>query len=176
MVQLWVNLPAMDKLAPPAYQPILDAEIPSVALSGGAGAVRVIAGSYWNVKGPARTFTPMNVWDVRLKAGGDALFDAPDGHTAIVVVLSGRVVVSGVEAAGGAQAVLLDRSGDGLSISADEDSTILLLSGEPIDEPIVGYGPFVMNSQQEIRQALTDFRSGRFGEITAPAERDVRAS
>jgi redox-sensitive bicupin YhaK (pirin superfamily) len=166
-VQLWVNLPAKDKLARPGYQSILDADIPSVDLPDGAGRVRVIAGEHDGAKGPARTFTPINVWDVRLNRDGAVTLDLPQGHTAILVVLSGRVVVGGEAAAGAAEALLLDRAGDGVAITADADTVMLVLTGEPIDEPIAGYGPFVMNSEAEIRQAIDDFNGGRFGEIAA---------
>jgi redox-sensitive bicupin YhaK (pirin superfamily) len=166
MVQLWVNLPAKDKMARPGYQGILNAEIPTVVLPDGAGTARVIAGDLNGTAGPARTFTPINVWDVRLKRDGDVTLDLPEGHTSILVVLSGHVVVDG-QAAGAAEALMLSREGQGATISADADSTILVLTGEPIDEPIVGYGPFVMNSEAEIRQAVADFNSGRFGDIPA---------
>ncbi len=165
MVQLWVNLPAKDKMAPAGYQSILNADIPSVDLADGAGRVRVIAGDFEGTKGPARTFTPVNVWDVRLNRDASVAFDLPEGHTAAIVVLSGHVTVGGSQAAGEAEMVLLGRQGTGVTIDADGDSTLLVLTGAPIDEPIVGYGPFVMNSEAEIRQAVDDFNSGRFGQM-----------
>ncbi len=167
MVQLWVNLPAKDKMSTPRYQTLLDADIPVVALPGDAGKVRVIAGEYSGRKGPAATHTPMNVWDVRLNAGKTARFELPDGHTLAVVVLHGAIEVNGAEIARDAQMVLLDRAGIGLELEANNDAKLLVLSGEPIDEPIVGRGPFVMNTMDEIEQAFTDFNSGRFGRITA---------
>ncbi|MGH7026188.1 pirin family protein [Brevundimonas sp.] len=168
MVQLWVNLPAKDKMTRPGYQSILNADIPAVALPDNAGTARIIAGQFGaEAKGPASTFTPINVWDVRLNRDAETTLDLPEGHTAIVVVLSGHVTVNGDQPAGSAEALLLDRQGSSVTLSADADSTILLLTGEPIDEPIVGYGPFVMNSEDEIRQAITDFNSGRFGDIPA---------
>ncbi len=167
MVQLWVNLPARDKMTRPGYQSILNADIPTVALPDNAGMARIIAGAMDGSKGPANTFTPINVWDVRLNRDAEATLDLPEGHTAIVVVLSGYVTVNGDQPAGSAEALLLDRQGASVTLSADADSTILLLTGEPIDEPIVGYGPFVMNSEDEIRAAITDFNSGRFGDIPA---------
>ena len=167
MVQLWVNLPAKNKLARPGYQGISDADIPSVDLAEGAGRVRVIAGEHDGTKGPARTFTPINVWDVRLNRDAAVTLDLPEGHTAILVVLSGRLTVGGDEAAGAAEALLLDRAGEGVAITADAETVLLVLTGEPIDEPIAGYGPFVMNSEAEIRQAIEDFNSGRFGAIAA---------
>ena len=167
MVQLWVNLPAKDKMTRPGYQSILNADIPSVALPDNAGTARIIAGAMDGSKGPASTFTPINVWDVRLNQDAETTLNLPEGHTAIVVVLSGRVTVNGDQPAGAAEALLLDRKGDSVTLHADADATLLILTGEPIDEPIVGYGPFVMNSEDEIRTAITDFNSGRFGDIPA---------
>ena len=165
MVQLWVNLPAADKMAAPGYQTLLDRDIPSVPLPDDAGRVRVIAGSYAGHDGPARTFTPIDVWDVRLDQGRSTQFSVPEGRTLALIVLRGTVLVNGSEVAREAQMVLLDRAGTELAIEANTDSTLLLLGGEPIDEPIVGYGPFVMNSQQEISQAIADFNGGKFGRI-----------
>ena len=162
MVQLWVNLPAKDKMAPAGYQGILNVDIPVVKLPNRAGAVRVIAGNYRGTKGAARTFTPVNVWDLSVNAGADATLDLPAGHTAMIIVLTGHVTVGGRQEAGEAEMVLLDREGGGIGIHADGDAKLLVLTGEPIDEPIVGYGPFVMNSEAEIRQAAEDFNSGRF--------------
>ncbi len=167
MVQLWVNLPAKDKMTRPGYQSILNADIPTVSLPDDAGTARIIAGAMDGSKGPASTFTPINVWDVRLNLDAETTLDLPEGHTAMVVVLSGHVTVNGDQPAGAAEALLLDRQGDSVSLNADADTTLLILTGEPIDEPIVGYGPFVMNSEDEIRTAITDFNSGRFGDIPA---------
>ena len=163
MVQLWVNLPARDKMADPGYQNILDADIPVVALPDAAGNVRVIAGSFDGHRGPARTFTPMDVWDVRIDAGKTARFDAIEGHTLALVVLHGTVMVNADAVVREGQLVHLDRSGSEVEIEANSDAVVLWLCGEPIDEPVVGYGPFVMNSQEEIQQAIDDFNSGRFG-------------
>jgi redox-sensitive bicupin YhaK (pirin superfamily) len=138
-----------------------------VAFEGGAGRARVIAGELRRAKGPARTFTPINVWDVRLARDADVELDLPEGHTALLVVLSGRVTVNGAEAAGAAEVLLLNREGAGARVAAEADSDILVLTGEPIDEPIAGYGPFVMNTEAEIRQAIDDFNSGRFGHMAA---------
>ncbi|MES2251006.1 MAG: pirin family protein [Pseudomonadota bacterium] len=165
MVQLWVNLPARDKMATPGYQAIVDAQIPSVPLPEGAGSVRVIAGDYLGHKGPARTFTPIDVWDLRLNQGAQVTLPVPEGHTAAVVVLRGTVQVNGETVVRDAQMVLLDRAGDALTIDANNDAVVLLLSGEPIDEPIVGHGPFVMNTRDEIVQAMKDFGSGKFGQM-----------
>lgn len=166
MVQLWVNLPAKHKMTTPGYQGIGAADIPSVPLPDGAGEVRVIAGEFDGEKGPARTFTSMNVWDMRLAQGGSSTFVVPEGWTAALVVLKGTVEVNGSDIVREAQLAVLDRAGQDLSIEANSDAVVLLLAGEPIDEPIVGHGPFVMNSQQEIVQAITDFQSGRFGQIS----------
>ena len=162
MVQLWVNLPAKDKMTPGGYQGITAADIPTVELPGGAGLARVIAGELLNAKGPARTLTPINVWDVRLNRDADLTLNLPEGQTAMLVVLGGHITINGSEQAGEAEMVLLSREGGGVAIHADGDATILVLTGEPIDEPIVGYGPFVMNSEAEIRQAIDDFNSGKF--------------
>jgi redox-sensitive bicupin YhaK (pirin superfamily) len=167
MVQLWVNLPAKDKMALGGYQGITAADIPTVELPDGAGLGRVIAGEMLGVKGPARTFTPINVWDVRLNRDADLTLDLPEGHTAMLVVLAGHFTVGGSEEAGEAEMVLLSREGGSIAIHADGDATILVLTGEPIDEPIVGYGPFVMNSEAEIRQAIDDFNNGRLTPVAA---------
>ena len=165
MVQLWVNLPARDKMAAPGYQAITDAQIPSVSLPDAAGRVRVIAGSFDGHDGPARTFSPMNVWDVRLDAGKTVQLPQADGWTVQVVVLAGTVQVNGEAVLREKQMATLSTGGTGVNIEANSDAKLLLLAGEPIDEPVVGYGPFVMNSQAEIAQAVADFNSGRFGRM-----------
>ena len=165
MVQLWVNLPAKDKMSAPGYQAIVNSAIPAVALPDGAGTARVIAGHYDGHTGPAHTFTPMNVWDIRLNAGKSVEVELPEGWTTALVVQRGNVRVNGDTPARDAQLVVLDRAGDAVVIEADTDAKLLLLAGEPIDEPIVGYGPFVMNTQAQISQAIKDFSSGRFGRI-----------
>lgn len=167
MVQLWVNLPAKDKTAPGGYQSIVSADIPVVELPNAAGKARIIAGELLGAMGPARTFTPINVWDVRLNSDADLTLDLPEGHTAMLVVLSGHVTVNDSQQAGEAEVVLLDRDGSGAAVHADGDATLLVLTGEPIDEPIAGYGPFVMNSEAEIKQAIDDFNNGRFAQTAA---------
>ena len=162
MVQLWVNLPAKDKMAPGGYQGITADMIPTVDLPGGAGTARVIAGELAGAKGPARTFTPINVWDARLARDADVTLDLPEGHTAMLVVLGGHVTVNGDQPVGEAEVLLLSREGRQVSLHADGDAMLLMLTGAPIDEPIVGYGPFVMNSREEIVQAIDDFNNGRF--------------
>lgn len=166
-VQLWVNLPAKAKMTKPAYQAIPDARIPALALPQGAGRVRVIAGDYDGTKGPARTFTPMNVWDVHLNRGATAAFPLPEGHNGVLVALSGAIAIEGGGAVREAQAALLSDDGAGATVTAESDADLLVLTGEPIGEPIVGHGPFVMNSDAEIRQAIDDFNSGRFGRMPA---------
>lgn len=165
MVQLWVNLPAKDKMADAGYQTLLDADIPNIALPDQAGSLRLIAGEFAGQRGPARTFTPIDVWDLRLNGGKLLNLDLHEGRNTALVVLRGTVQVNGVELVRQGQLALLERKGDQLSLEANGDAVVLLLSGEPIDEPIVGHGPFVMNSEQEIHQAFADFQSGRFGQM-----------
>ena len=167
MVQLWVNLPARDKMSEPGYQTLLDAQIPSVDLPDGAGRVRVIAGEYGGGKGPARTHTPIDMWDIRLAQGGVASFDGTPGHTLALVVLRGTVLVNGETLAREGQLVHFERDGTGVTLEANNDAILLWLSGEPIDEPVVGYGPFVMNTQAEIQQAIEDYNAGRFEQAVA---------
>jgi len=169
MVQLWVNLPAKDKMAAPGYQTLLDQTIPSVDLPLEAGRVRVIAGEFDGHRGPAHTFTPIDVWDVRINEGRAATLTLPEGRTLALIVLRGTVLVNAAEVAREAQMVLLDRTGTDVVIEANTDSTVLLLSGEPINEPVIGYGPFVMNTQDEIAQAMQDFNGGRFGRMAVRA-------
>jgi hypothetical protein len=166
MVQLWVNLPARNKMSPPRYQGILAGEIPDVSLPGEVGTVRVIAGEYAGARGPASTFTPIHVWDLRLASQQRTELAVPDGYTTALVVLGGGLRVNGSEAIESAEVGLFDRSGAIVSIESVKDTTALLLSGEPIDEPIVGQGPFVMNTSQEIRQAMADYRSGKMGHLS----------
>ena len=167
MVQLWVNLRAKDKMATPGYQAILNEDIPALALDDNGGTARLIAGEFAGNRGPARTFSPMLVLDLRLTQGSLQKFDVPNGWTAALIVLHGTVQVNDNAIAREAQMVVLDTAGEHFSIEANNDAVVLLISGEPIDEPIVGHGPFVMNSQDEIVQAIDDFNSGRFGHITA---------
>jgi redox-sensitive bicupin YhaK (pirin superfamily) len=169
MVQLWVNLAAKDKKAPPGYQSITNAQIPRVELPSGAGCVRVIAGDYQGKHGPARSFSPMNVWDMRLKGGARQEFRVPAGWTTALFVLKGRVRLGAGDIAGAAELAVFERENDAFEIEALEDTTILFLNGQPIDEPIVGLGPFVMNSWAEIEQATADYRSGRMGQLAAHA-------
>lgn len=166
MVQLWVNLPARDKKAPPRYQEIPNRRIPAVSLPEGQGTVRVIAGEFAGARGPAQTFTPIQVWDLRLDGGRRIELPVPDGYTTILAVLRGTVSVNGAETLEAAEVGLFDRAGATLAIDGAKGATALLLAGEPIDEPIVGSGPFVMNTPEEIRQAMADYRSGKLGRLS----------
>ena len=165
VIQLWVNLPAKDKMSAPGYQGIVESDIREVELPEGAGLARVIAGEYHGVRGPARTFTPMNIWDLRLNAQHRVEFTLPSGHTTALFVLKGKVRLPGGEEVQEAELAVMEREGERLVFDVVEDTTLLLLNGEPIDEPIVGYGPFVMNTQTEIRQAVADYQNGRMGRI-----------
>jgi redox-sensitive bicupin YhaK (pirin superfamily) len=165
MAQLWVNLPAKHKMAPPRYQSILNAQIPQVALPAGAGTLRVIAGSYSGQQGPAATFSELDVWDVRLRSGAEVTLSVPEGHSAAIAVLRGAITANGSRKAQDAELVLLDGSGSDIHIAPEADSTLLVLSGVPLGEPIAGYGPFVMNTRQEIETAMNDFRLGKFGRM-----------
>ena len=167
VIQLWVNLPAKDKMSAPGYQGIVESDIREVELPEGAGLARVIAGEYHGVRGPARTFTPMNIWDLRLNAQHRVEFTLPSGHTTALFVLKGKVRLPGGEEVQEAELAVMEREGERLVFDVVEDTTLLLLNGEPIDEPIVGYGPFVMNTQTEIRQAVADYQNGRMGRIAS---------
>jgi redox-sensitive bicupin YhaK (pirin superfamily) len=157
-VQLWVNLPAKFKLTPPRYQTLLARDIP--ALEG----VRVIAGEFRGAKGPAQTFTPITLLDVRLKNASSLRLNLRDGYSAGLYVLEGKIAVNG-EAAGAGELVVLDRKGDEVELRAQSDAIVFVMNGAPIDEPVTGYGPFVMNTPQEIQQAFADYQAGRLGTI-----------
>jgi quercetin 2,3-dioxygenase len=170
MVQLWVNLPAKHKMTAPGYQPILSESIPEIELSNSSGSIRVIAGQYEGRVGPAKTFTPMSVFDIRLKKGEELVLPAPDGWNTSVVVLRGALESGANSADRGviakdAKMLMFSQEGAGIKVKALEDTVALLLSGEPIAEPIVGHGPFVMNTREEIEQAIDDFNRGAFGSI-----------
>ena len=167
MVQLWVNLPAKDKMSAPGYQGIVDQEIPDLALKDDAGRLRLIAGEFEGKRGPAHTFTPIDVWDIRLNAGKSTTLDLHPGRNTALVVLHGAVEVNGQEMVREGQLALFERDGSQVRLEANNDAVLLILSGEPIDEPIVGHGPFVMNTDAEIQQAFVDFQSGKFGRMPA---------
>ena len=164
MVQLWVNLPRAHKMAPPRYQPLVADQMGLVDLPDGAGLVRVIAGEHGGVKGPAQTFTPITVLDARLKAGGALALSFPARHNAAILVMGGEVTIN-VEAAHRDELVLLGNVGERISITASSEAQLLVLAGEPIDEPVVQYGPFVMNTEREIAQAFADYSAGKFGHL-----------
>src|SRR6185437_9772992 len=166
MMQLWVNLPGKDKSAPPAYQPIRAADIPVQERDGVA--VRVIAGEHQGVRGPARTFTPITMLDAKIPAGARLPVPLPRSYNAMAVVASGKVNANGRAARAG-ELVLFANDGDRLEIVAEEDAHVIVLSGEPIREPVVPYGPFVMNTIDEIRQAFLDLETGGFGPLPEDA-------
>ncbi|MFM1759260.1 MAG: hypothetical protein RLY75_530 [Pseudomonadota bacterium] len=164
MVQLWVNLPAKLKMTEPGYQAILDKQIPVIDLKNGAGQARIIAGEFDGRTGPANTFTPLNVIDLKLKKGSTSI-PVPEGWNASLVVLKGAVEAGEGVVAKDAQMLMFGNQGQDIQVKVLVDSIALLLSGEPIEEPIIGYGPFVMNTKEEITQAMQDFNSGTFGKI-----------
>ena len=166
MVQLWVNLPAKDKMSPPHYQSILDSQIPVIELPDGQGNIRVIAGEFQGIAGPAHTFTPIHVWDLHLTTTQPIDLTVPDGYNTLLAVLKGSARVNGSETISAAEVGLFDRAGDCIRIDSAQNTTALLLCGEPIDEPISGSGPFVMNTAEEIRQAMADYQSGKMGKIS----------
>ena len=165
MVQLWVNLPAKNKMGPPRYQGILNKQIPMVSLPDGRGTARIIAGELAGSKGPARTYTPMHVWDLQLASDRQTNLALPDGYPTALVILKGSVRVNGAEVVGAAEVALFDRAGAGICIDSAQDARALLLCGQPIPEPIVGQGPFVMNTPDEIRQAIEDYQNGKMGHL-----------
>lgn len=162
MAQLWVNLPAKDKMSAPRYQPVLDSAIPGVKLV--QGSLRVIAGQYQGAQGPAETFTPMGVWDLRLDGNAETVIDVPQGWNALLVVLEGTAIVAGSKVVQD-EVAIFERQGESINIERAEGLKALVLVGEPIDEPVVGYGPFVMNTREEIQQAIADYNAGRMGHL-----------
>jgi len=165
MVQLWVNLPKKDKMTPSRYQSIPKEDIPEIALHNNAGTLRPIAGAFNHYQGPAKTFTPLQVWDIQLNAGGQSQFELPDGWSTTVAILTGQVSVNDSEPVSDGCTVLLSHQHNGVKLHAAQNSLVLLLSGEPINEAIVGHGPFVMNTKQEILQAFKDLQGGQFGRL-----------
>jgi redox-sensitive bicupin YhaK (pirin superfamily) len=170
MIQLWVNLPAKDKMSTPGYQGITADKIPQIVLAHDAGIARVIAGSNQHSTGPAQTFTPMNVWDLRLKAGRTLSLEVPSGHTTALYVLSGALKVDN-QTVESTELAVLEQEGSALEAEVIQDAVVLLLSGEPFNEPIVGHGPFVMNTRAEIMQAMQDYNNGKFGQIVSESTR-----
>lgn len=163
MAQLWVNLPAKDKMTTPKYQAIEDAQIPRVEVNGGT--VEVIAGEYNGAKGPASTFSPVEMYRIKLSSGGKADISLPSGFNTGMLVAAGSVTINGSDEAPTDSFVVFNNDGTDITIEANDNALCLLLSGEPLNEPIASYGPFVMNTQDEIRQAMRDFGSGQFGSL-----------
>ncbi len=162
MIQLWVNLPAQHKMTAPGYQEILAGNIPRIVFENNAGHMRLIAGSYGDQNGAAKTFTPVNLWDMKITAGKIVRLNVPEGHNTMLLTLSGKVRVNDDETLATKELGYLTQEGDTISLHGEEDSLVLLMSGTPIDEPIVGRGPFVMNTMKEISDAMTDYALGRF--------------
>jgi len=165
-IQLWVNLPKASKMSAPGYQTILNADIPAIDLEGGTGRLRVIAGSFLGHKGPAHTFTPVELYDLQLKAGKLVALALPEGHNTSIFVLQGRASVKGSQVAGEAELIVCTRNGSQVTIDAHENSRLLVMAGEPIEEPIARYGPFVMNTRAELMQATQDYQAGKMGHLS----------
>lgn len=164
MIQLWVNLPKKDKLASPKYQALVGAEMSKVVLPGDGGIVNVIAGSLNDIKGSASTFTEINMFDIRLNKDGEMKTNIPASHNTAILVVEGSIEVNG-QKAGLHDFVLFKNDGESVELKANEKSILLLLSGVPIDEPIAQYGPFVMNTQQELQETFREYEAGKFGTL-----------
>jgi hypothetical protein len=165
MIQLWVNLPKKFKMTTPRYQTLVSSQIPVVQLGGGNYA-RVIAGELDGARGPAKTFTPVNVFDVRLKGGTTSDLKLPIGYNTGIVLLRGEVELnSELALSGEAKLALLGPEGDHVALAAKKDTVLLVLAGEPINEPVASYGPFVMNTEEELVQAVSDYRAGKMGHL-----------
>jgi quercetin 2,3-dioxygenase len=165
-IQLWVNLPKTSKMSAPGYQTILNADIPAIDLEGGTGRLRVIAGSFLGHKGPAHTFTPVELYDLQLKAGKLVALTLPEGHNTSIFVLQGSASVNGSQVAGEAELIVCTHNGSQVTIDAQENSRLLIMAGEPIEEPIARYGPFVMNTRAELMQAAQDYQAGKMGHLS----------
>jgi len=163
MVQLWVNLPAKDKMSAPKYQGISNSQIPKFSLPDNAGIIEVIAGEYKGLKGSASTFSPVHMMNAKLAKGGKADFDFPQHFNTLLLVLEGSVIVNQSTKVTTDHLVLFENNGRSFSIEAEKDTVALILSGEPLNEPIAAHGPFVMNNRREIIQAIEDFNMGKFG-------------
>jgi redox-sensitive bicupin YhaK (pirin superfamily) len=173
IAQLWVNLPARAKMSLASYQALLAQDIPSIELPENGGVLRVIAGQYAGHHGPARTYTPINVWDLRLRRDGKVNVALPAGHTVALAILSGTVIINDAERVAADNLVVFTRDDGEVLLDAEVDSRVLILSGQPLNEPIVGYGPFVMNTNEEIQQAITDLHRGDFGQIAAQPQHPI---
>lgn len=165
MVQLWVNLPAAAKKSQPKYQDLRDEQFPRVSILNEGGVVRVIAGEFLDTRGPASTFTPINVWDVQLAESGSLNARVPAGQTALAIVQDGQVTMN-EESAQAVELVQFERQGESIQMEAEAASRVLVLTGQPLNEPVYGQGPFVMNSREEIQQAMADYHAGKMGTLT----------
>ncbi|QPB42080.1 pirin family protein [Rodentibacter haemolyticus] len=165
MVQLWVNLPAKDKMTTPKYQAIRSADIPVVALPNDAGSVRVIAGELLDTKGTASTFSPINMWDTEMNVNSSHIFSVPASHNVVILVLDGTILVGGEAIARRGELVTFERGEADVLIESNNEAKLLILTGEPLNEPVVGYGPFVMNTREQIIEAFNDVHAGRFGRL-----------
>ncbi len=165
MIQLWVNLPKSLKMSAPRYQTLLNEDIPQANLGEQSGVLRVIAGEYEGLKGPAKTFTPVHLYDLKLVAGHRSELSLPVGYNTGFFVLSGGLVLNGSQKVGEAEMALCDPQGTQVDLEATEETRLLVLSGEPILEPVARMGPFVMNTEEELVQAVNDYRAGRMGRL-----------
>jgi redox-sensitive bicupin YhaK (pirin superfamily) len=163
MVQLWVNLPAKDKMSKPKYQAITNEQISKIELPNNAGIIEIIAGKFENTEGPASTFSPIHLYNAKLNAGAKASFSFPHVYNTSFLVIEGKVKVNNSKLVGTDHFVLFKNDGEEFTIHATENSIILVMSGEPISEPIAAYGPFVMNTREELMQAFSDVKDGKFG-------------
>jgi quercetin 2,3-dioxygenase len=165
-IQLWVNLPKSSKMSAPGYQTIVNDQIPIVQLDGEAGSLRVIAGSVGGVKGPVKTFTPIELYDLRLRAKHSMPLQIPNGYNVGLLILSGQVSIQGSYRSSEAELAVFASTGEPMTIIAEEDATILVMAGEAIDEPVARYGPFVMNTKAELVQAVNDYQAGKMGHLS----------
>ena len=165
-IQLWVNLPRASKMSAPGYQTIVNDQIPVVELEDGAGSLRVIAGSVGGGKGPAKTVTPIELYDLRLRAGHSLPLQIPNGYNVGLLILSGQASVEGSHRLSEAELAVFVSTGEPVAIVAEEDATILVMAGEAIHEPVARYGPFVMNSKAELVQAVNDYQAGKMGHLS----------
>ena len=163
MVQLWVNLPAKDKMSPPKYQAIPKEKMGKYILEDGLGHVEIIAGNYRGIEGPAFTHTPVHLYNARLQKGGRASFSFPAAYSTALLVIEGEIKVNNSDQVPESHFVLFGRQGEEFEIEATENALVLVLGGEPIPEPIAAHGPFVMNSREELIQAFNDYNDGKFG-------------
>ena len=165
MIQIWVNLPRTHKRSAPKYQALTEATIRTAALPEGKGVVRVISGAFEDVKGPADTFSPAHMLDLRLKPGAEVRLPTPKDYNTALLVLDGEVSANGSRAVSAGEFILFNNDGDEVVVNAASEATVMFLSGAPIEEPLVHYGPFVMNTVDEINEAIDDFNSGKFGDL-----------